>query len=185
MIKGKSFQPGASYLARSPRNCASSPRRFPCLCPFPHEDSFLRPNGRAGCQSCRLCCIWSSNPEIMKSCLELKNIWSTIKDAPPDVSDLVEELSQLACILETLHQQHDVFSRFAPTSSTWEAPLRRCAAVASDLEAVALDLKAKLKQSETRGSVKKLLKIDTVVKRRGRLASARTNLSLVQSALMT
>jgi hypothetical protein len=107
-------------------------------------------------------------PQVLKSCLELKSIWSTIKDAPTDVSDLVDELSQLSAILEILRQQHEAFCRFSPASSTWEAPLQRCADVAVDLEAVAFDLKNRLQKSKTVGSVTKIFKKDAIAKHRER-----------------
>jgi uncharacterized protein with PhoU and TrkA domain len=57
-------------------------------------------------------------PQVLISCIELKSTCSTINDAASDVSDLVDELSQLPAILETRRQQHETFCRLFPASPT-------------------------------------------------------------------
>lgn len=114
--------------------------------------------------------------------IELRQLWSGLKDAPEDIKNLIDEISNLYSLLAFLKQQHDAFAPFALPSPIWEVCCQRCSSVASDLESIALELKQKIQRSRSGGSFRVLFKKDVLAKCTARLAAAKTNLMLAQSA---
>ncbi|KIW71376.1 hypothetical protein PV04_03552 [Phialophora macrospora] len=121
--------------------------------------------------------------EFAKIVLEVKNACSSIKHAPQNLKQLLEELEALEEILETYKEQEATLSAYAPPDVVRKCRLRSERAVQS-LKPICDELLKCIKQSRIRGSVKAVLKEDALDKARQVVERAKVDFILAQMAAL-
>lgn len=118
--------------------------------------------------------------EFGKVLLELKHFYSSIRDAPETLSDLLEELELTESILQTLADQDGMMSAYAPPDVVKRCR-QSCEKALGTLHQVCSQLLKCLKQSKWRGSIRSVLKEDLLEKAGQRVERAKVNLLLAQN----
>ena len=114
--------------------------------------------------------------------IELKQLLRSIRDAPREVTRLLDDIVLLQQILQDLERRHNAFAFFSPPHVVWEATRRQCEAAAEDVKDVCSELLSLMRKSRTRGSIRSVLKRDVVARNQQRLNSIKLDLLLAQSA---
>ncbi|KAK4938591.1 hypothetical protein LTR10_021022 [Elasticomyces elasticus] len=119
--------------------------------------------------------------EFTKVFLELKEITSSIRHAPEEMRELIEELNLTADILQTLAEQDAMLSVYAPPAVTQKCRVS-CMKAVEVLKPVCIQLSKSIERSRWRGSIRIVLKDAFLEKARIRIERAKSNLSLAQMA---
>ncbi|EXJ79800.1 hypothetical protein A1O3_08085 [Capronia epimyces CBS 606.96] len=119
--------------------------------------------------------------EFGKTVLELKQLYSSIKNAPEDLAELLEELDLFEEIMQTLAQQDALIASYAPPAVVQRCR-QSCEKAVQSLRPVCSELSNSIKRCRWRGSVKVVLKDDVMEKARQRIERTRANLLLAQTA---
>ena len=114
--------------------------------------------------------------------IELKQLLRSIKDAPRDVTRLLDDIVLLQQILQDLEQRHNAFAFYSPPNAVWEATRRQCEAAADDVQNVCSEILSSIRKKRTKGSLRSVLKKDVVLRDERRLDSIKLDLLLAQSA---
>ena len=72
--------------------------------------------------------------------IELKQLLRSIKDAPREVTRLLDDITLLQQILQDLERRHNAFAFFSPPDVVWEATRRQCETAAEDVKDVCSEL---------------------------------------------
>lgn len=122
--------------------------------------------------------------QITSSVVKLKSYWDQVKEAPEDLTFLIEEIEDLSLLLSDIEddQRRNPISAVLLERSSVSRCLEHCKRAASRLSELADDLGADLeapnKLKNKWGSAKVLLKKDKIEKYRSRLERALRLLSL-------
>lgn len=119
-----------------------------------------------------------SSFELIKTARELKKFVGAIKDAPAELDEVVRETAQLTRLLEVLGEQQADVNPFAIQCPEWELCRDTCHDVCKDLSTLIAELKTKINIDRWTGSMRALLKKESISALEKRLARARSNLIL-------
>ena len=114
--------------------------------------------------------------------IELKQLLQSIKDAPREVTRLLDDITLLQQILQDLERRHNAFAFFSPPDAIWEATRRQCETAAEDVKDVCAELLGMIRSNRIRGSIRATFKKDMVTRHQERLNSIKLDLLLAQSA---
>ncbi|KAJ9612083.1 hypothetical protein H2200_003678 [Cladophialophora chaetospira] len=117
--------------------------------------------------------------EFAKVALEVKELYSSLRHAPEALKLLLEELAALEENLRTVKDQEAALSIFAPPDVVQKCRLQTEKAI-KGLKPVSEHLLRCMKRSKLRGSVKALLKEDSLERARQVVERAKTNFILAQ-----
>ena len=117
--------------------------------------------------------------EFAKIVLEVKHLYSSIRNAPETLKQLSEELEALEGILQALKDQDATLSAFASPDVVQKCRIQTEKAL-EGFKPVCDELLKCIKRSKLRGSVKAMLKEDALEKARQGVERAKTNFILAQ-----
>ena len=118
--------------------------------------------------------------QILGGIKQLSDLWSSIKDAPKDINNLLNELELIASILMMVDECHEPTT---PAKSTLDQAKKYCQDAANSMNEVVKELKDGL---ETTGgkrrwaAMKAALKKEKLVQYRRRLEGAKSMLAIAQ-----
>lgn len=121
--------------------------------------------------------------ELGKVALELKQICSSVKHAPENLEQLLEDLESLEEVLQTLADQEAVISAYASPDVARKCR-QRCERGVTSLKPVCIELSNGIRQSRLRGAFKSILKEDALERARQGIERAKSNFILAQLAIM-
>src|ERR1700761_6831277 len=121
--------------------------------------------------------VVAASLEFAKIVLEVKYLYSSIRHAPEGLQQLLEELEALEEILQTLEDQEVALSAYAPLDVVRKCRQRSEKAVQS-LKPVCDELLKCIKRSKICGSVKAMLKENSLEKARQVVERAKINFIL-------
>ncbi|KAK5199237.1 hypothetical protein LTR92_001711 [Exophiala xenobiotica] len=119
--------------------------------------------------------VVAASLELGKFVLELKQIASSIKHAPEELREMLEDLDRTNNILRTLTEQDELLATCA-----LPAVIQECRD--SCKKPVCLELPKAIKRSKLRGSLKSVLKENLLEKAEKRIERAKFNLILAHGA---
>lgn len=119
--------------------------------------------------------------EFSKALLKLKEFYSSIRHAPEELSDLIEELNLTDDILQTLADQDAFLSIYAPPAVVQKCR-DSCKKAVEIVNPVCIQLSKSIERSRWRGSLNTVLKDGFLEKARRRIERAKINLLLAQTA---
>ena len=111
--------------------------------------------------------------QIGQAVVRLKELYDCMRNAPKEVTALVDELLLLARLLERLRSDDD-------ESDLWQECYEYCKRTRDTLSQLADQIATKLRTAKTRGRLKWVLNSDSIAKQREKLDSAKTLLLLAQ-----
>ena len=120
--------------------------------------------------------------QIGESALKFKRLWSSIKDAPKEVTKLVDEVSTFAAVLSDFSSAYAHAIQFIASPSGKEC-YHCCEALTSELDNILRELEMGLKKGKYRGGIKTVLYKDKISSVRSALHEAKTSLVLAQGSL--
>jgi len=119
--------------------------------------------------------------EFTKVFLELKEISSSLRHAPEELREMVEELNLTEDILQSLAEQDALLLTFGPPTVTQKCR-ESCRKAVENLKPLCSQLSTNIERSRWRGSLKTVLKFRSLEKARRRIERAKSNLNLAQMA---
>jgi hypothetical protein len=125
--------------------------------------------------------VVAASLEFGKVLLELKQIASSIKHAPEELLEVLEELELTDNILQTLADQDALLAIYAPPAVIQKCR-DSCKKGVDIVRPVCLELRKAIERSKLRGSLKSVLKENLLEKARRRIERAKINLILAQTA---
>jgi hypothetical protein len=120
--------------------------------------------------------IASLGLQLLDNVKKLKEFWDSVKEAPDDVRYALTELEILRTIIDAIPKNDTDMPAISAASST--KCLELCYQVLDLLESLLNDMNQKIEKRVTRGSIRVVLKKDTIDRFRGRLRNAQDMLVL-------
>jgi len=115
-----------------------------------------------------------------ESALKLKDLWSSLKDAPSDLSSAIDELVVLANLLDSIRRHNTITATDNRPDSSWTGCFELCERAADKLKNILDDLQGEMQKSRRLGSIKVMLKKVVIAKAKEMLASAKSLLISAQ-----
>ena len=115
--------------------------------------------------------------QTSKAIIEFKQLWSS---APKDLSQIIKEGARLSTLLDSLKTQQAEFAQYITPSLDWNECTQHCESAARELEETAISLKDYMEKSKLRGTLKTILKKDSIAKQEQNLDRAKTDLLIAR-----
>ncbi|KAK7890411.1 hypothetical protein LTR67_008297 [Exophiala xenobiotica] len=127
--------------------------------------------------------VVAASLELGKFVLELKQIASSIKHAPEELHEMLEDLDRTNNILRMLTELDELLAIYALPAVIQECR-DSCKKYVDIARPVCVELLKTIKRSKLRGSLKSVLKENLLEKARRRIESAKSSLQLAQTAAL-
>src|SRR5690348_3069239 len=114
----------------------------------------------------------SASLEIGNVILEVKQLWSSIKHAPEELSELMDEVNLIAEILQTFGEQEPVLAAYGPPIVVQKCR-QACDKAVKALQEFCTELNTSVKRSTLRGSIRTVAQRSILQKGRQRLERAK------------
>jgi hypothetical protein len=116
--------------------------------------------------------------QVGDSILKLKSFWEAVKEAPEDIKHLIDEIEILSLVLSEIGKESDEGEEPPIASALASKCQELCRGGLGALQDVVHELGSEMKKRKRVGSVKAVLKKETVDKLKDRLRSAQLLLML-------
>ena len=120
--------------------------------------------------------------ELTKTLLDLKRLYTAIKDAPKEVVSLLEDTDRTNRVLHLAVEQQQQIAPFLTPRPEWAECRQSCRATAGELSDIVSSLHREIRKNRSAGSLKYTFKKDTITALRQRLESAKSTLCLAEHA---
>ena len=126
-----------------------------------------------------------SGIDLVKTLLELKKDYESIRNAPQDINLIICDAIRLNALLAKVTQQYELLYPYMTVPSELIGPLEACRGIKNTLLQTAITLREDVVKWRSRGSVKAFMQRDKILSLRERMKNAQLQLIMAQNCLNT